>query len=201
MIDEAVRVLHRGGVVAAATESFFGLLADATNARAVDRLLSLKPRGADKGQPLLAPNVDVWAGLVLDVPPLAARLAHAFWPGGLTLVLPVRPGAVDERVTLDGTVAVRVPGASPARALVEAFGRPLTATSANSPGEPPARTVLDVSSYFPAAVERGELTVLPGVAPGGAVSTIVVVSGDDYRVVRSGAVSADQVQSALAAGT
>lgn len=194
MIEEAVRVLEAGGVVAAATESFFGLLADATNPRAIDRLLSLKPRGADKGQPLMVPNAEVWSGLVTSVPEMAGRLSRAFWPGRMTLVLPVREGAVDPRVTLDGTVAVRVPGTSPAARLVEAFGGVLTATSANSPGEPPAATVAEVTAFFPDAVRSGELSVLEGVAPGGAVSTIVAVRGDRYHVVRQGAVALEDLR-------
>jgi L-threonylcarbamoyladenylate synthase len=194
VIEEAVRVLEEGGVVAAATESVFGLLADATNPKAIDRLLSLKPRGADKGQPLMVPSVEVWSGIVLEVPPMAERLARAFWPGRMTLVLPVRPGAVDPRVVLDGTVAVREPGASPAARLVAAFGRPVTATSANSPGEPPASTVAQLTAYFPSAIERGELSVLDGVAPGGAVSTIVAVRGDRYHVVRHGAVALEDLR-------
>lgn len=194
MIEEAVQVLRDGGVVATATESFFGLLADATNPKAIDRLLSLKPRGADKGQPLMVPHAEAWSKLVEEVPPMADRLARAFWPGRMTIVLPVREGAVDPRVVLDGTIAVRVPGASPAARLVEAFGGALTATSANSPGEPPATNVAEIEAFFPDAVQSGALRVLAGVAPGGAVSTIVAIRGDRYHIVRHGAVALEDLR-------
>ncbi len=200
MIDEAVRVLRQGGVVAAATESFFGLLADAQNPRAIDALLSLKPRGADKGQPLMVPDTASWRATVGEVPPLAARFADAFWPGRMTVVLPALPGAVDVRVTLDGTVGVRMPGASPAARIVAAFGGPLTATSANPPGEPPAVTDDDISRAFPDAVVDGRLKVVKGVAPGGAVSSIVVVRGEHFHVVRAGAVTLEDLRHVAAAG-
>src|SRR5262245_19477563 len=125
--------LEAGAVVAAATESFFGLLADATNAVAISALARLKPR-PDKGVPILLPNREAWRGLVVAIPPLAERLADRFWPGRLSIGLVARP-EIDARLVLDGTIAVRLPGPSPAAELCARFGRPLTATSANLPGE------------------------------------------------------------------
>src|SRR5882672_2384327 len=134
----ALAQLARGGVVAAATESYFGLLADIGNPNAVEALLALKPRGADKGVPTILPGREAWPALVAGgIPELAAAFAGALWPGGLSIALPA-PDTVSSRVALDGTLAVRVPGASPAAELVQRFGRPLSATSANLPGAPPA---------------------------------------------------------------
>ena len=77
---EALQALGRGRVVSAAAESFYGLLADAARPDAIDRLLALKPRGADKGMPLLLPSRAAWVSLVSGLPPLAQRLADALWP-------------------------------------------------------------------------------------------------------------------------
>jgi L-threonylcarbamoyladenylate synthase len=193
---EALALLGRGGVVAAATETLFGLLTDATDARAIDRLFSLKPRGHEKGVPLIVPSREVWRSLVRELPRVAERLAEAFWPGPLTIALAAAPG-VDPRLLVEGTVAVRLPGESPALGLALAHGGPLTATSANAPGEPPATDADEVRAAFAAALGRAELHVVAGRAKGGAPSTIVTVAGEDWRVVRIGAVSPERIQAVL----
>jgi L-threonylcarbamoyladenylate synthase len=194
---EALEWLGRGGVVAAATETLFGLLTDATDAKAIDRLFQLKPRGHEKGVPLIVPSREVWRSLVRELPPIAERLAEAFWPGPLTIALAAAPG-VDPRLLVDGTVAVRLPGQSAALALTLGHRGPLTATSANAPGEPPATDGEEVRRAFAPAVARGELHVVAGRAKGGAPSTIVTVAGEDWRVVRIGAVSPERIQAVLA---
>jgi L-threonylcarbamoyladenylate synthase len=192
-----LEALERGGVVAIATESFFGLLADAGRADAIDRLASLKPRGADKGMPLVLPERDAWAALVESVPDAAHALADAFWPGGLSIALRAA-ASLDTRLVLEGRIAVRLPGASPAAELVRAYGRALTATSANLPGEPPATTAEAVERSFPRALEDGTLTVWRDASPGGAPSTMVVVEGERARIAREGAVARAKVADVLA---
>src|SRR5690349_21439399 len=129
-LSEALEALSQGRVVAAPTESSYGLLADVRQPAALSELLSIKPRGNDKGQPLIAPSVQSWRELVQTPPEAALRLADRFWPGQLTLVVAALEN-VDTRVTLNGDVAVRVPGRSPAAEIVARYGAPLTATSAN----------------------------------------------------------------------
>jgi L-threonylcarbamoyladenylate synthase len=187
-LDRALAQLAAGKVVAAATESFFGLLADITSPLAVAALFALKPRGADKGVPTLLPSREAWAELVAgNIPDLAFAFAAAFWPGPLSIALPAA-ASVSPRVALDGTLAVRLPGASIAAQLATRFGRPLSATSANLPGAPPATESAAVEIAFPDAVARGDLYVVPGASRGGAPSTVVAVSGDSYRVARVAAV-------------
>jgi tRNA threonylcarbamoyl adenosine modification protein (Sua5/YciO/YrdC/YwlC family) len=195
-VNDALSQLAAGGVVAIATESFFGLLADATRADAIDRLLGLKPRGSEKGVPLILPDRASWSSLVQAVPPVAAALADAFWPAGLSLALPSRPH-VDLRLTLGGSLAVRLPGASPAAELASAFGKPLTATSANQPGAPPATRADQVLASFPDAVRRGTLLVVPGESPGGAPSTLLAIHGEVLSLVREGAVGRSRVEAVL----
>jgi len=188
-LDAALAQLARGGVVAAATESYFGLLADIANPIAVEALFALKPRGADKGVPTILPNPEAWPALVEGpIPELAAAFAAALWPGGLSLALPAR-ASVSPRVALDGTLAVRVPGASPAAELVRRFGRALSATSANLPGAPPAVHSAAVEASFAQAIAQGVLLVVAGESPGGAPSTVVRVSEGEYAVARVGAVA------------
>jgi len=188
-IEAAIEQLAAGKVVAAATESFFGFLADIANPSAVEALFALKPRGADKGVPIILPSREAWPALVAGaIPSLAQAFADARWPGGLSIALPAA-SSVHPRVALDGSLAVRLPGASPAAEIARRFGRPLSATSANLPGAPPATRSEAVEAAFVPAIARGELFVLSGESPGGAPSTVVRVSEGTYAVARVGAVA------------
>lgn len=186
--------LSSGKVVAAATESYFGFLADIGNQAAVDALFALKPRGADKGVPVILPDRAAWAALVAgEIPTLARSFAAELWPGGLSIALPAAP-AVPDRVALNGSLAVRLPGPSAAAELVRRFGRPLSATSANLPGASPAVNSAEVAASFAQAVAQGALLVLEGESPGGAPSTVVRVSETDYAVVRAGSVATSALE-------
>jgi L-threonylcarbamoyladenylate synthase len=188
-IEAALAQLAAGKVVAAATESYFGLLADIQNPNAVEALFALKPRGADKGVPILLPSRAAWPALVAGaIPSLAQVFADAHWPGGLSIALAAAPG-VTTRVALDGTLAVRLPGASKAAEIARRFNRPLSATSANLPGAPPTTRSAEVEAAFAEPIARGELFVLSGESPGGAPSTVVRVSEGSYAVARVGAVA------------
>lgn len=194
-LDTAIHQLAAGRVVAIATESFFGLLAEIDNPLAVEALFALKPRGADKGVPILLPDREAWSALVDkgDIPRLAQRFATAFWPGGLSIALPASAG-VSPRIALDGSLAVRLPGASPAAELCRRFGRPLSATSANLPGAPPATNSQSVEASFALAIAQGALLVVTGESPGGAPSTVVRVSEGEYAVARVGAVAISELE-------
>jgi L-threonylcarbamoyladenylate synthase len=192
-VNDAVAALRAGQVVAAATETLFGLLADARRPEALDALFSLKARGSDKGVPLLLPARGAWELLVNEIPPLAARLADAFWPGPLSIALPARAD-VDARLCVEDTVAVRLPGSSPAADLARLSGLVLTATSANPPGAPAPSSAAQVCAAFERALAERALLVVDGVAAGGPPSTLVVVRGPSLRVVREGAVAAREVE-------
>jgi L-threonylcarbamoyladenylate synthase len=198
-LDAALNQLDAGKVVAAATESYFGLLADIANPAAVEALFALKPRGADKGVPILLPERAHWGALVEgEIPALAHAFAAVFWPGGLSIALPAS-AAVPGRVALDGSLASRLPGLSPAAELVRRFGRPLTATSANLPGAPPAVNSAAVAASFANAIAQGALLVLTGTSPGGAPSTVVRVSEAGYAVTRVGSVAVSALDAIAAA--
>lgn len=182
-LDALVEVLERGGVVACPTETWLGLLADASNERAIQRVAELKGRPADMPIALLLPGPDSIRAVALDLPPAAESLIESHWPGPLTILLPARPD-LDQRLVKDGKVGVRVPGPSPAAELTRAFGRPLTATSANLSGQPPVRSV----DELPATLANGLDALVRGVCPGGAPSTLVDASKTPLRILRAGAV-------------
>ena len=177
-----VALLRQGGVIACATETLFGLLADARSEAAIARVIAIKQRG-DAPIALLAPDlacVEQLAELTAEARSLAAR----YWPGPLSLVLRAKPGLPDALLR-DGTVGVRVPGPSPALDLVRAFDGPLTATSCNPSGQPAARTALEARAYF-----GDRLAAIVGdVAPGGLPSTLVDATGPTLRVLRAGPIA------------
>ncbi len=184
-IAQAVAALERGEVVAYPTETFYGLGVDALDVQALARLGALKGRGAEKAISvlILGPMLD---RLCEDVSPLARRLMAAHWPGPLTLALPAR-GGLPAALVSDGCVAVRESPHPVARRLLEALGRPLTATSANLAGQTPASTAADARAAFPGQC----LVVDGGTTPGGAPSTLVRVRGDAMEILRQGAVRLD----------
>jgi tRNA threonylcarbamoyl adenosine modification protein (Sua5/YciO/YrdC/YwlC family) len=176
-----VDLLRSGGVVACPTETFVGLLANALDAAAVHEVAKLKARAADQPIGLLLPDVAALDQVAVEVPARVRELAARHWPGALSLVVRARP-ELSPALTRNGTVSVRVPGPSPALDLVRAFAAPLTATSANRSGEPPARTSEEVRAVFGdvlAAIVEGE-------SPGGLASTIIDATGSELRVLRRG---------------
>jgi L-threonylcarbamoyladenylate synthase len=173
--------LRAGQVVACATETLFGLLADARSEAAVERVCALK--GRDPNQPIavLLPAASALPEVASEVPERVQRLAARFWPGPLTLLVRARP-ELPRALVKDGKIGVRVPGASPALDLARAFGAPLTATSANLSGQPAARTAAEVHAAFP----TGLAAVVPYPAPGGAASSVIDVTGPAPVVLRAG---------------
>ena len=188
-LERWVRALREGGVVACATETLFGLLADALNERAVERVVALK--GREPGVPIavLLPDAQALRSVSDDVSERALRLAERHWPGPLTLIVRARPG-LPAALVKDGTIGVRVPGPSPALTLVRAFGAPLTATSANRRGEPAARTAAEVAAVFPVGA-AGIAAIVGSESPGTLASTIVDTTGPELVVLRQGAIALD----------
>jgi len=134
-VAEAAEVIVSGGIVAFPTETVYGLGADARRPEAVERIFDAKGRPADNPLIVHVGRLEDAVALATEVSPLEMRLMERFWPGPLTLVLPVRPGAVAPQVTagLD-TVAVRVPDHPLARRLIAKSGCPVAAPSANRSG-------------------------------------------------------------------
>lgn len=197
---QAQSALREGRLVAVATESWFALAGNALDPRALDVLFAMKGRSQAHAVALMAPDQRRWRSLVEAVPPLAQHWADGFWPGPLTLVLDAAKD-LDPRIVHDGTVGVRIPGDSLAQRLVRDFDGVLTATSANLAGEPPCRTADEVLGVFGVWVQRGELQIIDGDAPGGAPSTLVHVGANGFNVLRHGAIAASSLEvSAIAAG-
>ena len=185
-LDRFLGVLHEGGVVACPTETWLGLLADARNEQAIERVAALKGRPADMPIALLLPDAAAVSEVALPPSPAAQALMDAHWPGPLTLLLHAQ-AQLSARLVRDGKVGVRVPGPSPAAELVRAFGHALTATSANLSGEPPLRSAAEL----PTELARGLGASVPGVSPGGAPSTLLDATTSPMALLRDGPIVLD----------
>jgi L-threonylcarbamoyladenylate synthase len=186
-IAAAREAIAAGQVFAFPTETFYGLGVDPAREDAVAAIFAAKGRAAGEALPLIAADIAAARALADRWSEVADRLAATFWPGPLTLVVPVRPGAVVAGVTAGrDTIAVRIPGHPLARALAAAAPHGvLTATSANRSGSP----ALATADAVIAALGTGVALVLDGgPAPGGLASTIVDVSGAEPRLIREGPV-------------
>ncbi len=181
-----VGVLQQGGVIACPTETWLGLLADARNEKAVERVAELKGRPSDMPIALLLPDAGSVASVAEPPSEAAEALMRAHWPGPLTILLTAKPG-LSARLIRDGKIGVRVPGPSPAAELVRGFGHPLTATSANLTGEPPLRS----AEELPAALAQGLAGMVPGISPGGAPSTLIDSTVTPMEIIRIGAIEVD----------
>jgi L-threonylcarbamoyladenylate synthase len=194
VLAEAAAHLAAGRVVAFPTETFYGLAADPRDAAGVAAVYAIKGRTFTEALPLIAAGREIVEGLVGGLSADARRLADRFWPGPLTLVLPLPGGALVPAVSAGrATIAVRVSDHPVARALAAAAGGLITSTSANRSGEPPATTATGA-----AALGDGlALTLDGGPAPGWQPSTIVDVTGPAVRLLRAGRVPFDRVLESL----
>ncbi len=193
-IAEAARLLAAGGLVAFPTETVYGLGADATNGEAVARLYAAK--GRPSFNPLIAHVVDVAAARALaEFPADATRLAQAFWPGPLTLVLRKAAGCTVADLATAGldTIAVRVPNHPAARKLLARFGRPVVAPSANRSGHVSPTTAAHVLADLDGRID---LIVDGGATPVGVESTIVACL-DGPMLLRPGGLSRQAIETAL----
>jgi L-threonylcarbamoyladenylate synthase len=188
----AADVMRAGGVVAFPTDTLYGLAVDPRRGDAVERLFALKGRRADAAVPLIAGDVEQ-AAAAGEFGAAEMRLAAAFWPGPLSLVVPARDPVARAVLAADGTVAIRVPAHAVARALALTFGFCITATSANPSGRPPAESADAVAD----TVTGVDLLLDCGAAPGGLPSTIVSLQGGVPVLVRAGAIGWDRVVKSL----
>ena len=193
-IARAVEWLRQGGIVAFPTDTLYGLAVDPTSEGAVAALFDLKGRRAGEALPFVAASANQVFAWAPRVTASTTRLAAAFWPGPMSLVVDAPPGLATRVHARDGSVAVRVPAHDVARELAAAFGTPLPATSANRSGEPPAASAARLGAIARDARVR---VIDAGPSPGGAPSTIVDARRTPIVLVRAGAVPWNRVLESL----
>jgi L-threonylcarbamoyladenylate synthase len=191
---EAAAVLRSGGIVALPTDTVYGIAVALDTPGGIEALFAAKDRPPDKAIMLLladaaqAPTIGVW-------PAGAAALAEAFWPGGLTIVVPQRDDVPLPPILTAGarTIGLRVPDHDAPRALAAAVG-PIPTTSANKSGDP---TAADAGTIVQQLGDAIELVLDGGPAHGGPPSTVVDCTVEPPRILRQGAISREAIERVL----
>lgn len=193
-LAQALSTLAAGEAIVYPTETFYALGVDALSPAALDRLFAIKGREPDKPIALIAADAAMAFALACEVSARARRLAKAFWPGPLTLVLPAREGIPAALIGPGGGVGVRVSSHPIALALAAGLGRPISATSANLAGQPPA---VELEAARRALGGKVKVLVDGGRLNGGAPSTVVAVNRDRISIIRSGAIGERELAACL----
>ncbi len=186
--------MRRGGLVAFPTETVYGVGADALNPAAVKRIFHAKGRPADN--PIIVHIAELKHLIILseEIPPIAKNLMKRFWPGPLTLILKKSTKVPQEVTAGQDTVAVRMPQNNVALALINAFGGPIAAPSANLSGYPSGTTAEHV---FQDLQGRIDLILDAGPVEVGVESTVLDISTHPPAILRPGAVTPEQLQAVI----
>ena len=187
-ISRGLAVIQRGGLIAFPTDTVYGLAADPHNAAAIDKIYAAKGRDMSKAVAVLIGEVTHLTRVASSLTPPAEKLAARFWPGALTLILPRREDLPDN-LSAYATIGVRMPDHSFAIRLLQSTG-PLATTSANLSGGADAKTAAEVLLQLNG---RLELILDGGACPGGVPSTVVDCTGADVRILRQGAIPAEEI--------
>jgi len=193
-IVETADRIRSGGVVVYPTETVYGLGADPFNPVPFERIFSLKGRESEKGLILLIRGRRDLDALVADIPRAAEVLMDAFWPGPLTLVFHASPSLPDHLLGFTSTIALRVSDAPVASSLLQHVGGPVTSTSANRSGRPPARSAQQAADVLG---DRVDLILDGGTAPDSRPSTLVDVSVPHPRILRPGRIAESEISKVL----
>ena len=197
-IPLALRLLRDSQLVVLPTDTVYGLGAHAFLEGAVERLYQVKERPGHVPIPLLMEDAKVMSVVCAEIPPLAWRLAEAFWPGGLTLILYRLPSVSPVIAGGGDKIAVRVPDHPVPLTLIRLLGRPITGTSANLTGSPNPLTAEDVRKQLGDSIN---LVIDGGKCSGNIASTVIDLTTHPPVILRQGTVSRGDIESVCAVST
>jgi L-threonylcarbamoyladenylate synthase len=194
VIDYAAELITSGEVVGVPTDTFYGLSADPFNLSAVERVYSIKGRPETKALPILVNSVEQAVELARELPDNFLRLAGKFWPGALTLVVEATHRIPFKVTGNTGRVAMRWADSKVTTEIIDRVGGPITGTSANLSGSPACTNADDLVKQLG---ERLNFILDSGETGATLASTIVRLEGDEWSVVRDGAIPAEEISLAL----
>ncbi len=193
-VQYAAGFIRRGRVVGVPTDTFYALSADPFNLASIQEVFAIKGRPETRALPILVDSVEMAVTLARDIPNSFLVLAHKFWPGALTLVVEATHRLPLKVTGNSGRVALRWSNSRIVTALIEGVGGPITGTSANLSGFPSCtnagQIVKQLGDRLPLVLDSGDTGAT-------LASTIVAVWGDDWSVVREGAVPEEEIRKAL----
>jgi L-threonylcarbamoyladenylate synthase len=191
ILTRAAEILVGGGIIAYPTETFYGLGADATNEKAIEKIFAVKGRNLKNPISLIIGQADDIHPLVQDVPQAAKKLMAAFWPGALTIVFLAANNVSPLLTAGSGKIGLRVSSHPGARGIVQKMKRPLTATSANLSGAPECTRASEVLEQIG---DKIDAIIDLGNTQGAKGSTIIDVICDPPFILREGAISRKTIE-------
>jgi len=191
-IEQALRILKNGGIVAFPTDTVYGLGSLAFDNAAIESIYTAKDRPIEQAIPILIADLDDIYKVADDMPDMVLRFAVRFWPGPLTCVVPKKL-ILPPAVSATQTVAVRIPDHPDARALLHAAG-PMAVTSANISGQSSPSTAQEVYDQLNGRIP---LILDGGKTPGGLPSTLVDCTGESPVILREGPISLAELMAVL----
>lgn len=194
VINLAATVLRDGGLIVFPTETVYGLGALADSKFGPHEMFEVKVRPTNLPIPLLVETEDALDTWGMDVPECAHKLAKAFWPGAVTLVVKASERVPRDFVAPDGTIGLRSPKHEIVMELIQAAGGPIFATSANTHGNPAPGSFEEVE---PRIIAHADISLDGGETEHQMASTVVLCTGGTPVVVREGAVSAEEIMAAV----
>lgn len=195
-INLAATVLRKGGIVVFPTETVYGIGASADSCIGPQEIIDIKMRPGHKPLPWLVEDDKALDTYGIEVPDYAHRLAEAFWPGALSIVVKASKRVSKDFTDERGTVALRCPDHEIVRELILASGGPIIATSANTSGNPAAGAFEELE---PRIIAAADLTLDGGETLHGIASTVVDCTGALPEILREGAVTTEDVMRVAAA--
>ena len=198
VVDYAAGFIRRGEVVGVPTDTFYGLSADPFNLAAIEAVFQAKGRPETKALPILVSSIEQAVTLMRDVPDIFLVLAHKFWPGALTLVVEATHRLPLKVTGNSGRVALRWANSPIPTAIIDAAGGPITGTSANLSGFPSCtnagQIVKQLGNRLPLILDAGDTGAVMA-------STIVRIDGNNWTLVREGALPEEEILRALESGS
>ena len=193
VVDRVASLLKRGGVIAAPTDTVYGLLADVTRPDAVAKVFRIKARSHTKALPVFVRDV-VQARHYAFVERELIKLLEGMWPGQTTVVLRKKQAMPDAVTGGMKTVGLRVPDHHFMSLLLGRYPHPLTATSANLSGSEPTSSAADIQKIFRQHVPAPDLLVDGGILPPSPPSTVIdLTRSDNPRILRMGAITKEKL--------
>jgi L-threonylcarbamoyladenylate synthase len=184
-ITKAVEILKSGGIVLLPTDTVFGICCRIDNQKVLERLFSIKKRENSQAVPILVSSTNMVKEYTQPFNEKVEELMEQHWPGGLTIILKAKKEKVLPLVRGDGdTVGVRIPDSVSIFQIIEEVGVPITGTSANFHGLPSVKNWKELDPELVQLVDY----VLEEDSLGGTASTVVDCSGEDWKILRQGAV-------------
>ncbi len=191
-INTAVTLFREGEIVAFPTDTVYGLGSDVFQASGIIKLFEAKGRESNKAIAVLIGSMDQAKSITDHMTDMAVRLCEAFWPGGLTVIVP-KKNTIPELISNTDRIGIRIPDHPVVLEMLKDFG-PLATTSANLSGKPSTKTAQDVYDQLH---NRVPMIIDGGTCPGGIPSTVVDCSGDEPIILREGPVSEKDIYRVL----